>query len=134
MIRYVSGSSFDRFSKKLYTLFQDNELKITVLTGKTSIIFVDINFCLNYESCQQRRKPNDEQPYIGRNSSHPPAILSGLPLTISERISSLHSSCELFSKAAPMYNAALENAAYVENFHINIKNQNNIHIVDECMI
>ena len=111
MIRSASGSSLDRYWKKLITLFQDIELKITV---KTSINFLDINFCLNSESYQPYRKPNDEPLYINRNSNHPPTILSRLPQTISKRISSLSSNFKLFSRAAPIYNAALENAGYVE--------------------
>ena len=47
VIRSASGSSLDRYGKKLITIFHDNELKITVKTGKTSI-----NFCLNSESYQ----------------------------------------------------------------------------------
>ena len=111
VIRPASGSSLDRYRKKLITLFQDNELKTTVKTEKTSIHFLDINFCLNSEPY---RKPNDEPLYINRNSNHPPAILSRLPQTISKRISSLSSNFELFSRAAPIYNAALENAGYTE--------------------
>ena len=57
-------------------------------------------------------KPNDEPLYINRKSNHPPTILSRLPQTISKRIPLLTSNYELFSRAAPMYNAALENAVY----------------------
>ena len=114
VIRSASGSSLDRNRKKLITLFQDNELKIIVETGKTSINFLDINFCLNSESYQPHRKPNDEPLYINRNSNHQPTILSRLPQTISKRISLQSSNFELFSRAAPIYNAALENAGYTE--------------------
>ena len=114
VIRSASGSSLYRYRKKLITLFQDYELKITVKTGNTSINFLDINFCLNSESYQPYMKPNDEPLYIKRNSNHPPTILSRLPQTISKRISSLSSNFELFSRAAPIYNAALENAGYTE--------------------
>ena len=114
VIRSASGSSLDSYRKKLITLFQDNELKITVKTGKTSINFLDINFCLNSELYQPYRKPNDEPLYIYRNSNHPPTIISRLPQTISKRISSLSSNFELFARAAPIYNAALEKAGYTE--------------------
>ena len=89
VIRSASGNSFDRYRKKLITLFQDNELKLTVKIGKTSINFLDINFCLNSESCQPHRKPNGEPLYINPNSNHPPTILSRLPQAISKRISLL---------------------------------------------
>ena len=98
----------------LITIFQDNELKITVISGKTSINFLDINFGQNSESYQPYRKPNDEPLYINRYSYHPPTILSRLPQTISKRILSLSSNFVLFSRAAPIYNAALENAGYTE--------------------
>ena len=114
VIRSASGSSLGGHRKKLITLFKDNELKITAKTGKTSINFVDINFCFNSESYQPYRKPNDELLYIKRNWNNPPTILSRLPQTISKRISSLSSNYELFSRAAPIYNAALENAGYAE--------------------
>ena len=87
----------------------------------TAINSLDINFCLNSESYQPYniyiyiyKKPNDEPLYINRNSNHPPTILSWLPQTISKRKSSLSSNFELFSRAAPIYNAALENAGYTE--------------------
>ena len=114
VIRSASGCSMDRYRKALITLFQDNELKITVKTGKTSINFLDINFCLNSESYQPYWKPNDEPLYINRNSNHPPTIISRLPQTISKSISSLSSNFKLFPRAAPIYNAALENAGYTE--------------------
>ena len=98
--RSVSGSSLDRYRKKLIIFFLRNVL--------------DINFCLNSESYQPYRKPNDEPLYINRNSNHPPTILSRLPQTISKRISSLSSNFELFSRAAPIYNAALEMAGFTE--------------------
>ena len=101
VIRSASGSSLDRNRKKLITLFQDNELKILVKTGKTSINFLDINFCLNSESYRPYRKPNGEPLYINRHSNHPLTILSRLPQTISKRISSLSYNFELFSWAAP---------------------------------
>ena len=41
VMRSASGSSLDRYRKKLITLFQDNELKITVDTGKTSINYLN---------------------------------------------------------------------------------------------
>ena len=120
-MRSASGSYLDRYRKKLITLFQDNELKITVCMGKTSIKFLDINFCLNSKSNQPYRKPNDEPLYISRNSNHPHTILSRLPQTISKRLSSLSSNYKLFSKAAPMYNAALENAGYAESVNYDSK-------------
>ena len=50
VMRSSSGSSLDRFRKKLVTLFQDYVLKITENTGKASINFLNISFCLNSES------------------------------------------------------------------------------------
>ena len=76
--------------------------------------FLDVNFCLNSESYQPYRKPSDEPLYIGSNSNYPPTIPSMLPQAISKRKYSLSSNFELFSTAAPIYNAALENACYTE--------------------
>ena len=56
---------------------------------------------------------------LDRNSNHPPTILSMLPQTISKRISSLLYNFELFSRAGPIYNAALENAGYAERVKYN---------------
>ena len=106
VMRSASGSSLDIYRKIFIALFQDNELNITVKTVKTSIDFLDINVCLNTESYQPYRKPNDEPLYISHNSNRPPTILSRLPQTISKRIYSLSSNFELFSRAAPIYNAA----------------------------
>ena len=70
--------------------------------------------------------PNDEPLYINRNSNHSPTILSRLPQTIRKRISSQSSNYELFTKAAPMYNAALENAGYAERVNYDSKINENI--------
>ena len=83
--------------------------------------FLDINICLNSQSYQPYRKPNDEPLYNNRNSNHPPTILSRLPQTISKRISSLSPNYELFSKAAPMYNAALVNTGHTEKINYDCK-------------
>ena len=121
MIRSASGSSLDRYGKKLIALFQDNGLNITVKTGKTSINFLDKNVCLNSESYQPYRKPNDEPLYIDRNLNHPPTILSRILQTINKRISMMSSNCELFSMTTPMYNAALENDCYAERVNYDSK-------------
>ena len=44
VMRSASGSSLDRYREILISLFQDNELKITVKARKTSIYFLDIYF------------------------------------------------------------------------------------------
>ena len=83
--------------------------------------FLDINFCVNSESYQPYRKPNDSPIYLDRNANHPPTMLCRLPQTIIKRISSLSSNYELFSKAKPMYKAALENAGYTEKINYDSK-------------
>ena len=47
VMQSTSGNSLDRFRKKLIKHFQDNEQKITVETGNTSINLLDMNYCLN---------------------------------------------------------------------------------------
>ena len=60
------------------------------------------------------RKPNDEPLYINSESNHPPSIIKQLPKMISKRVSSISSSEELFLKAKPMYDRALENSGFKE--------------------
>ena len=91
--------------------------RLTFLCRKKSLL--DIIFCLYSESYQLCRKPNGEPLHISRNSNHPPTILSRLPQTISMRISSLSSNYKLFSRAAPIYNAALQNAGYAVKIYYN---------------
>ena len=82
---------------KLISLFQDNELKITVKSGKTSIIYFDNDFRINSSSYQPYRKPKDESSYVDRKLNHPPTILSKLPQTISKR----YPHCHITSKSSP---------------------------------
>ena len=111
MILSQSGRCLYRIRKKFISIFQDNELKITVETGRTSMNLLDINFFQNSESYQPYCEPNNEPLYIDRNSNHPLSILSRLPQAISNGMSSLSPSCEVFSNAAPTY-TALEIAGY----------------------
>jgi hypothetical protein len=62
----------DKVRKKLPTLFEKFNLKITAQVNHQSVNFLDVTFNLTEERFQPYRKPNFEPIYIDSRSNHPP--------------------------------------------------------------
>ena len=63
---------------------------------------------------QPYRKPNDQTRYVHAQSNHPPAITNNLPKSIEQRYSKNSSNKEVFEKAAPYYQQALQDSGYTQ--------------------
>ena len=114
VLKNFSGPETDRLRKKLTKIFNENGLKITVETGLVSTDFLDVTLDLKNNIFFPYRKPNDIPQYIHHQSNHPPSILRQLPSMISKRLSDISSSEEVFNKAKPQYDKALEKSGFKE--------------------
>ena len=68
----------DKVRKKLHTLFEQFNLKITAQVNHQSVNFLDVTFNVTEERFQPYRKLNNEPNYIDSRSNHPPAIIRQL--------------------------------------------------------
>ena len=98
----ISGPKADRLRKDITKLFKDVfELRITIDTNLKVVNFLDVTFDLNRETFQPFSKPNSHPIYVNTKSNHPPNIIKYIPSMISNRISKISSSKDIFDRAAP---------------------------------
>ena len=112
MHRRFSHSEMDRIRKRLFKLFNDLGLKITVDTNLSKIDFLDITMDLSNETHQPYRKPNDTPLYINTKSNHPPHVLKNLNSAINKRLNMLSSNSQIFDNAKAPYEAALKQSGH----------------------
>ena len=62
-------------------------------------------------------KPNNALQYVNTKSNHPPAVIKNIPEGINKRLSEISSSEEVFNKAAPVYQKALDANGYSYKLH-----------------
>ena len=95
-------------------MFKAKELQVTVETNLKVTEFLDVILNLNTGTYRPFTKPNNELKYVHVDSNHPPHIKKQLPKMISQRLSELSSSKEIFDEVAPQYNKAVKKAGYTE--------------------
>ena len=69
---------------------------------------VDLTLNLKEETYAPYRKPNDTPLYIHKDSNHPPHVAKQLPNSINKRLNQISCNKEVFEKAKPDYERALE--------------------------
>ena len=57
-------------------------------------------------------KQNDVPVYVDAGSNHPPQVLENIPKGINKRLSTISASKDIFDRAAPVYQAALEKSGH----------------------
>lgn len=107
----------DRIKKDICKTFQENDLRITIEANKKIINFLDVTLDLNSGQHMPYMKPNNVPRYVNTKSNHPPAVLNNIPEGINTRLSELSSSEEVFNRAAPIYQKALDNSGYTYKLH-----------------
>ena len=112
----MSEPDSEKIKIKTFKIFKSNGLRITVEYNLIVKDFLDVTFDLKSATYYPYRKPNNELLYINKHSSHPRSIIHQIPSMISNGIS--ENSCDKnhFDKAAPVYNIALENNGFNNNF------------------
>ena len=117
-----SGPELERMRKKIFATFKTLGLKVTIETNIKNTDFLDIHLDLVSDTYKPFRKENHQPIYIHKNSNHPPSIKKQLPNMISNRLSSLSCSQEVFLAEAPAYQEALNSAGYDEKLQYIHKN------------
>ena len=98
----------DRIKKYICKTFNENGLKITIEANKKIINFLDVTLDLSSGEYRPYMKPNNVLQYVDTRSNHPPTVIRNIPEGINKRLSEISSSEEVFKKAAPLYQKALD--------------------------
>ena len=87
-----SGPEIERMRKKIFVLFKEIKLKVTIEDNITSTEFLDVYFDLKTGEFKPYRKNDNVPLYINARSNHPSSIKMELPRMIGRRVSNLSSS------------------------------------------
>ena len=82
---------------------------------------MDVTFDLNTGTYKPYCKPNDKPLYINKQSNHPPSVLNNIAEGVNRRLTDISSNEELFEKAAPIYQKALNEAGYTYKLKLDKK-------------
>ena len=111
-----SGPQVEQVRKRVFQLFKDLGLKVTIECNITSTEFLDAFFDLKANTFRPFKKPNTDLSYINSKSNHPANIKKEIPKMVSSRISKLSSSREIFEAEKIPFKNALNSAGYNDDF------------------
>ena len=89
-----------------------------------TVNFLDITFDLQSNVYKPYRKANDKPTYVNKSSNHPLSILKQLTESIEKRFSETASSKDIFDKSLKLYQDALKDSGYSNDFRY-VENNNN---------
>ena len=117
-----SGPQVEQVRKKVFKLFKDVGLKVTIECNITSTEFLDAYFNLKDSTFRPFKKPNTDLCYVNANSNHPAKIKKEIPNMICDRISKLSSSRDIFDAEKIPFQQALNSAGYnIHNLNFNVR-------------
>ena len=108
----IPTTKLEAIKKKLFKMFKDIGLSITLETSLNRVDFLDVTFDLSNQTFEPFRKPNDSPLYINKNSNHPPQIIKNLPSAINRRLSNISANEDLFNKHKSDYENALKSSGH----------------------
>ena len=108
----MTPRQMEQTKKTICRVFAEYGLKISIETNKKTVNFLDVTFDLTLGVYKPYSKPNTTHLYVNKQSNHPPSILKNIAKGINQRISSISSNEDIFNKAAPEYQEALNKAGY----------------------
>ena len=117
-----SPRTTERTKKQICKLFADKNLKITIEANKKVVNYLDVTRDLNTGKHYPFLKPGNVPSYVHAKSNHPPNIIKRIPENINQRLSNISSDEEVFNKAAPAYQAALDKSGYTCKLRFTPKN------------
>jgi hypothetical protein len=120
-----SGPELERLRKRVFAIFKNMDLKVKIETNIKQTDFLDILLNLTNNSYRPFRKENHNPIYINKASNHPPSIKKQLPGMISNRLSTLSCSKEVFLSEVPIYQDALQTAGFDEKLQFNENTSSN---------
>ena len=87
-------------------------MSVTIEANVKIVNFLDITLDLSADIYKPYMKDNDIPIYVNRESNHPPNVLKNIPLGINQRLSRISANEEVFNKAVPPYQQALEKSGF----------------------
>jgi hypothetical protein len=102
----------EQTKKKMSAIFRKYNLEITIEANKKRVEFLDIYMDLEKNEFGPNLKPNDTPVYVDAGSNHPPKVLENIPKGINRRLSTISASKDIYDKAAPFYQDALEKSGH----------------------
>ncbi|GAB1602433.1 GATA zinc finger domain-containing protein 14-like, partial [Argonauta hians] len=108
------GGGLERIRKQLREIFRGEGLDITFSADHKIANFLDITLNLHTGTFAPYRKLLEKTKYVNKESNHPPNVLKGIHRSVSDRISKLSSSQEIFDEFKGYYEQALSSAGYTE--------------------
>ncbi len=109
----------ENIKKKICKIFNENDLRITIKANLKSINFLDITMDLRSAQFKPYMKDSNTPLYVHKESNHPPNILTNIPESINNRLSSISSNENVFNEAKPPYQEALNKSGY--NYQLKFK-------------
>ena len=98
----------ERIKKQMSAIFRKHSLEITIEANKKRVEFLDVYMDLQTEEFGTFLKPGDTPVYVDVGSNHPTKVIENIPKGINRRLSSISATKEIFDKASPVYQAALQ--------------------------
>ena len=106
----------DRQQKQLMAdikaVFSQLGLDITIQTGLKTVNYLDVTLNMQDGSYKPFNKENHTPVYVHVDSSHPPAILKNIPLSVNKRLTTISSDESHFDSSKAIFQTALNNAGY----------------------
>ena len=94
------------------SIFAKYGLNITIEANKKVGNFLDVTLNLANGKYLPYNKPGKLPLYVNKKSNHPPRIIENILKSINKRLSEISIDENSFSKAAPLYQKALDDSGY----------------------
>ena len=102
----------ENISKEIANIFKKFNLNITSEANPKRVDFLDVIFDLDEETYEPYNKPQNIPQYVHKLSNHPPVVIKNIPANVNKRLSSISSNEEMFKRAAPLYQEAIDKSGY----------------------
>ena len=89
IMKSSNGQKTEKIRKKLFEIFKNNDLKITVQMRQHKVNFLDVTLNLLENTYKPYKKPGDKIWYIHKESNHPMKIKTEMPKIIEKRLSNI---------------------------------------------
>ena len=102
----------ENVKKDICKIFKESNLNITIEANKKIVNFLDVSLDLGNNTYKPYMKLNDVPIYVHSKSNHPPSIIRNIPASVNKRLSTISANEDIFNKAAPAYQNALNQSGY----------------------
>ena len=114
----------ENMSKEIAKIFKKFDLNITSEANSKRVDFLDVIFDLEQETYEAYNKPQNVPQYVHIQSNHPPSVIRNIPASVNKRLSKISSSENMFKKAVPMFQQAIDKSGY--NYQLKYDPQQNL--------